>query len=126
MNLPALTDHNTATVRTTWSIGVVSALVWLAHVIFDVELSTSDPLIILIAPVVVGFFHRLSVVLSENVPYFGYLLFGVNRSPEYTEPPPDVPALAGDDNGQAPGGLVWLVVGILLIIALALWIAQRI
>jgi hypothetical protein len=122
--MPTLTDHNTATVRTTWFITFASALAWLIHVVFDIEVATNDPTFIVIIGAFYGILYRLSVVLSEKVPYFGYVLFGVNRSPEYSEPPPDVPALA--DEGFAESGIIWTIVGILAIIALAIWIIANV
>lgn len=95
-----MNDPNTATVRTTWNVVVLMVLTWIVTSITDKEVATDDPRIIIAAGVIVGIFYRLSVVLSETVPYVGYVLFGVNRSPAYTTPPPDVPALADEDHGH--------------------------
>lgn len=114
-----MNDHNTATVRTTWSLALTSLLAYLAHVVFGVEIETSDPLIILIVPAVAGIVHRLSLVLSEKVPYFGYVLFGINRSPEYTTPPPAVPALA--DEGRLDLYDILIVLAV-VVLAIAVWV----
>lgn len=91
-----MSDSNTATIRTTVNMIVILAIAYVASKITGRQIDTSDPTIILIGGVVVGIFYRLSTVISEKVPYAGYVLFGVNRSPEYTTPPPAVPALANE------------------------------
>lgn len=91
-----MTDTRTATVRTSWHTTLIAALAYLASRLFGWEISTDDPLLLLVVPVVVGIFYRASVALSEAVPWIGYVLFGVNRSPEYSEPPPEVPRLADE------------------------------
>ena len=124
-NPPSTTDGHTASVRTGWVVGVVAALAWLASYFFDQTIETDNPWIILIAPVVVGVLHRTFLVLSEAIPYFGYIVFGINRSPRYSEPPPAVPALAGEDAGFADNDLIWTLVGVLAIVALILYILGR-
>jgi hypothetical protein len=120
-----MNDTTTATVRTTWSLGVAVLLAWLAGRVLGVEVSTDDPWIILIAPAVYAVFYRLSVVISEHVPYVGYVLFGVNRSPSYTEPPPAVPALADRDAGKLDleDLLVVIAINVIAITVYAIWIS---
>lgn len=91
-----MSNHNTATIRTTVNAIVIFAVAWGASKITGRELDTSNPVIIVVGGVVFGILYRLSTVISEKIPYAGYVLFGVNRSPAYTDPPPAVPALADD------------------------------
>jgi hypothetical protein len=89
-----MSDPNTATIRTTVNTAVILALAYFGSRIFDQEIDINNPSIILVGSVIVGIFYRLSTVISEKVPYAGYVLFGVNRSPGYTNPPPEAPVLA--------------------------------
>jgi hypothetical protein len=91
-----VSDSNTATIRTTVNAVVIFAVAYVASKVSGSELDTSDPVIIVVGGGVFGILYRLSTVISEKVPYAGYVLFGVNRSPAYTEPPPALPALADD------------------------------
>lgn len=91
-----MSNHNTATIRTGVNTVVAMVVVLIASKVVGRDVSIDDPWVLLVVPIVVTVVHRLSVVISENVPWIGYVLFGVNRSPAYTDPPPAVPALADD------------------------------
>lgn len=91
-----MSDSNTATIRTTVNAVVIFAVAYVASKVTGREFATNDPWIILIGGVIFGVLYRLSTVISEKVPYAGYVLFGVNRSPAYTDPPPALPALADE------------------------------
>lgn len=88
-----MTDTRIATVRTSW-FATFAALVAFAAARLGFEIDTNDPLFMLAAPVVVGIGYRAALALSEAVPWVGYVFFGVNRSPGYTDPPPAFPAVA--------------------------------
>lgn len=89
-----MSDSNTATIRTTVNTAVILALAWLGSRVFDQEIDINNPSLILVGSIIVGIFYRLSTIVSENVPWAGYVLFGINRSPGYTSSPPAAPALA--------------------------------
>ena len=89
-----LSDGNTAAIRTAWSAAVIFALAYVVSKLTGHEVDTSDPTIIIWAGAIMGVLHRLFSVLAENVPWIGYVLFGINRSPGYTNPPPAVPVVA--------------------------------
>ena len=91
-----MSDHNTATIRTLVNTAVAMLVTLIASRLLDREVSLDEGWVLLVVPIVVGVVHRLSTVISENVPWVGYVLFGINRSPAYTEPPPALPALADD------------------------------
>lgn len=91
-----MSNHNTATIRTLVNTAVAMVVVLIASRVLGREVSINEGWVLLVVPVVVGVVHRLSMVVSEHVPWIGYVLFGVNRSPAYTDPPPAVPALADD------------------------------
>jgi hypothetical protein len=92
----AVSDHNTATIRTFVNNIVAMVVVLVASHLLDREVSINEGWVLLVVPAVVTIVHRFSLVISEKVPWVGYVLFGVNRSPAYTEPPPALPALADD------------------------------
>lgn len=82
-------DKNTATVRSGWQVGVLSAVVALVYKLtgWEVTIDQLLPYAPAIA-VVAGVFYRLSRVLSEKLPWIGYVLFGNKKTPtNYVEPP---------------------------------------
>lgn len=91
-----MSDSNTATIRTTVNATAILAVAYVVSKVSGNSVDTSDPQTIAIGGAVFGIFYRASTIISEKVPYAGYVLFGVNRSPEYTTPPPAVPALANE------------------------------
>lgn len=93
-----MNDTRTATVRTSW-FATFTAVVAFVAARLGLNIDTNDPLFLLAVPVVVGVLYRAALALSEAVPWIGYVFFGVNRSPEYTNPPPAFPAVA--DGGDA-------------------------
>lgn len=89
-----MSDSNTATIRTTVNTAVILAIAYIASRVSGQEIDINNPSIILIGSVAVGIFYRLSTIISENVPWVGHVLFGINRSPGYTTSPPAAPPLA--------------------------------
>ncbi len=77
-------DRNTATIRTTVNLTVLTILSSLIFRVFGWEVSVDElafwtPVI---APVA-AIFYRASLVLSEKWPWLGYILFGKVRPPTY-------------------------------------------
>ena len=124
-----MNDKNTATIRTTVNSAWVSAVAVLLTNLFGWEIDLNDPVVILVLPAVGVVVYRISVVLSEKIPWIGYILYGVNRSPGYAGPPPDVPVVAEPppvDRGDISNNMLWTVALILGIIILAVVLVRMI
>lgn len=122
--VPRMNDTTIAWTRTTFTALWTGFVIWLAAKLgwtVDVE----DPTVILVIGLTGGVVWRLSELLA-NVPYLGYILFGINKSPGYDQPTPPNPAEeAGAPDGFANNDVVWTIVGILAIVALILYILSR-
>ncbi len=83
-------DKNTATVRSGWQVGVFAALASILYKLTGWEISLEDLLPYSPVIAVVGAaFYRLSLVISEKLPWIGYVLFGNRKTPSGYTPPPD-------------------------------------
>ncbi len=77
-------DRNTATIRTTVNTTVLTILSSLIFRLFKWEVSVDD--LVLWSPIiapVAAIFYRASLVLSEKLPWLGYILFGKVKPPTY-------------------------------------------
>lgn len=120
-----MSDSNTATIRTTVSALVIFFVAWVISKVTGKAVDTNDPSIILWGTVVFGVLYRLFLVISENVPYAGYILFGINRKPEYTTPPPAVPALADEDKGDISNSTLYALAAVAIIVVAIIWCIQQ-
>jgi len=119
-----LNDANTATIRTTWLAVLVFLIAWAVSKLTGNEVSTNDPQIILWGGAAFVFFQRAFTLISKHVPWAGYLLFGVNRLPGYTNPPPALPALAEpppEDKGALSLQDVLVITAIVIVVLFIAW-----
>lgn len=80
---PGGTSANIAGIRTGWNAVVVAAVVWVVQRVAGVELDTSDPVIVVVVPAVVAVGYRLSRLVSDRWPAFGWVAFGIGKAPSY-------------------------------------------
>lgn len=85
-----LSDTNTASVRTGWQAGVFTALVALLYKLTGWKIELEDLLPFApVAAVAAGIFYRISRVISDKLPWIGYVLFGNRKTPSaYVSPAP--------------------------------------
>lgn len=125
-----LKSETVGTIRTTVNMTVLGAIIALVAKFTDWDLEVDDllPFVPILIPVVAAF-YRLSLYLAHKIEWLGVLLYGINAPPTYTPPAPPVDNAVilppEGDAGQAPGGLIWTVVGVLAVIALCIWIFGR-
>lgn len=122
-------NNNVATTRTAWFTMVALYIITIVNELLPDEVDLPTWAAPVIVAVIIGFLYRLSLVLSQKFNWWGVVLFLINRNPGYTprpagEPQPDAVPAPNADRGQAPSGLIWLIVGILLILALVVWLAR--
>lgn len=112
--------------RTTFTALWTGVAVYVAAVL-GWEVDVNDPTVIIVIGLAGGVVWRISEILA-NIPYLGYILFGINKSPGYdqpTPPNPEQPADAPLDGGFANNDVIWTLVGVLAIVALILYILGR-
>jgi len=120
-----MNDTTIATVRTGWNTTIFAAFAALVYKLFGWEVKVEDllPYLPVILPVAAAF-YRLSRLISEKLPWIGYVLFGVNRPPSFASATP-VNEPTPKDSGQVPANLLWTVVGVLLVIVLLTWLVRN-
>ena len=82
-----MNDIQIATTRTGVNTGVLAVLAFSMFHLFGWEVDVADPVFIVLSGAGVPVFYRLSLVLCELWPPFGYILFGVRRGPAYSAAP---------------------------------------
>lgn len=80
-----MTDTNIAWTRTTFTALWTGVVIWLAAKL-GWALDPENPTAIIAIGLTGGIVWRLSELLA-NVKYVGYILFGINKDPEYTPTP---------------------------------------
>ena len=88
--MPTLSDTNTASVRSGWQVGVFTAGAALLYKLTGWDIKIED--LLPFAPLVgffAGVFYRFSRVISDKLPWVGYVLFGNRKVPaSYVAPEP--------------------------------------
>jgi hypothetical protein len=77
------TNTHIATKRTAINSTVIAGVVYLVQRFTSIELDTTDPLILIGVPFVVGIGYRTSRFLSDRFPALAVILFGDNTKPSY-------------------------------------------
>ena len=76
-------DVNVATARTTTNTAFIGAVAYLIQRFTGTTIDTTDPLILIGVPVVVGIGYRASRAVTNRWPVFGTVLFGYDETPTY-------------------------------------------
>lgn len=80
-------DTSVASTRTGVNATAFAVVAYVITNIFGWDIDFADPSVILIIGGGATLFHRITTILSELWPPFGYLFFGVRKAPIYTQPP---------------------------------------
>ncbi len=83
-----MNDTVVAWTRTTFTALWTGFVIWLAAKL-GWTVDVDEPTAILVIGLTGGVVWRLSELLAK-VPYVGYILFGINKTPSYTPLPPPV------------------------------------
>lgn len=128
-DVTVMKSETVGTVRTTVNMTVLTliATVIARYTNWSVEVEDLLPYTPLISGAVLVF-YRLSLYVSQKFTWIGVVLYGINSPPKYVPPAPPLdnpiilPPDQGEDGGFVQDNIVWTVVGVLLIIALLIWI----
>ncbi len=113
-----MNNTNIAWTRTTFTAFWMGLVLWAAAKA-GWTIKTTDPWVILVIGLTGGVVWRVTELLA-NVKYLGYIFFGINKAPGYSQPTPPNP----EDEAAAPYdlgyGLLELIV-IIVVVVLALY-----
>lgn len=98
----AITDHDTNVgwTRTTVNAAISGLIAWLIGntTWFDFlgDIDLNDFSVVFAVGIISGVVWRASILVSRLVPLAGWVLFGINKPPDYDEPTPPNPPTPDD------------------------------
>jgi hypothetical protein len=82
--LPGEDSANIGAIRTTVNVFVLGLVAWVVSEITGKTVDTSNPLVLVGAPLIVGFGYRVSRLITHKWPSIAWLLFGIGKAPDYS------------------------------------------